>query len=392
MAVEFDNYRGREQSYIKHEFLTQYLRTAAYKTLQGRSPTFNFVDAFAGPWRVSDHNCSDASFDQALQTLEAVRADLGKSGTAGLTIRFCFCEKRANAIVRLREYAKNHSRFEIHIFHGSFEDRLRDISGVCQTGFTFTFIDPTGWNIRSEPVIEFLRAQNGEFLINFMAEHVNRHAEYESVSKSFGRFLADPHWNSQFNCLPAAWSNEQRVLHLLKKKLKTAGAASYVADFPILKPREQRVKMRLLLGTHSVKGLEVFRDTQAKVERREIETQDKMRSERVSQTSLFSYDEIAAIQQHATGLGCPTFQRDAETRIVEHLSRSGAVDFQTLAADVLEFVPMRLTQIKSLVNKMKRLNTIYFDLLPRRRVPQAETIISLVRPRDLEVLDSHDKK
>ncbi|QNP42878.1 hypothetical protein H9L15_12585 [Sphingomonas daechungensis] len=48
MAAQLEQYQGREQSFIKHEFLTQYLQTAAYKTLQGRSSTFNFVDAFAG--------------------------------------------------------------------------------------------------------------------------------------------------------------------------------------------------------------------------------------------------------------------------------------------------------------------------------------------------------
>jgi len=77
LGAQLEQYRGREQSFIKHEFLTQYLQAASYKTLQGRSPVFNFVDAFAGPWRVSDENYSDASFNQALQTLEAVRADLG---------------------------------------------------------------------------------------------------------------------------------------------------------------------------------------------------------------------------------------------------------------------------------------------------------------------------
>ncbi len=86
-----NSYRGREQSYVKHQFLTQYLQTAAYKILQGRSPIFDFVDAFAGPWRVSDEDYFDASFHQAVRTLEAVRTDLGKKGIGGLKIRFCFC-------------------------------------------------------------------------------------------------------------------------------------------------------------------------------------------------------------------------------------------------------------------------------------------------------------
>ena len=144
MTTEQDRYFGREQSYIKHLFLTQYLQTAGYKTLQGRSPIFNFVDAFAGPWRVSDDtNHSDASFDQALRTLEAVRANLGKSGLAGLEIRFFFCERRAQAVAQLRRYAAQKGRFEIHVFHGEFEDHLDSITAACPDGFTFTFIDPT---------------------------------------------------------------------------------------------------------------------------------------------------------------------------------------------------------------------------------------------------------
>ena len=316
MPKELDRYLGREQSYIKHLFLTQYLQAAAYKTLQGYSLTFNFVDAFAGPWRVSDEeNYSDASFDQSLRTLEAVRANLGRSGIAGLKIRFCFCERRAQAVAKLRSYAEQKGRFEFHVFHGSFEDHLDNIAAACRDGFTFTFIDPTGWNIRSEPVLEFLRDQKGEFLLNFMAEHVNRHAEYPRVAASFGRFLADPDWEADFNTLPSHWGNERRVMYLLKEKMKATGAATYLPDLPIKKPREDRVKMRLVLGTHSAKGLEVFRDVQEKVERAENRTRHQIRGSIGQQDSLFSDDEVAAMQQDVAGIGCPRFQREAETRV-----------------------------------------------------------------------------
>ena len=318
MTVELTKYHGREQSYIKHRFLTQYLQAAGYKTFQGRSSTFNFVDAFAGPWKISDEtNYSDASFDQALRTLEAVRADLGRSGVAGLRIRLCLCEKRNEAVTELRQYADQNGKFEIHIFHGSFEDRLDEIDTICRDGFTFTFIDPTGWNIRSGPVLKFLRRQNGEFLLNFMAEHVNRHAEYSRVSASFGRFLADPDWESDFTALPSEWSNEKRVMHILKTKIKATGAATYLPDFPILKPRENRVKMRLILGTNSFKGLEVFRNVQEKVERNEIELRNQLRDSDSRLFSLFSDDEVVAMQQNVAGVGCPRFRGDAEKRARE---------------------------------------------------------------------------
>jgi three-Cys-motif partner protein len=353
------------------------MRAAAYKILQGRSPTFNFVDAYAGPWRVSDESCSDASFAQAIRTLEAVRADLGKNGITGLRIRFCFCERRTDAVARLRQYADQHGQFEIHVFQGSFENQLNAIAEVCCEGFTFTFIDPTGWNVRSEPVLEFLRAQRGEFLLNFMAEHVNRHAEYSQVSESFGRFLADPGWTAEFNALPSEWSNETRVLHLLKRKVKAVGAASYLPDFPILKPREQRVKMRLVLGTHSAKGLEVFRDVQYKVERRETEMRNQLRNEGDHQVSLFSDEEIAALQQGAAGIGCPAFRREAEARVVE-LLRGANMTFSAIASDILESVPIRLTQINDLAKEMKRRGVISYDLPPGKRIPQRNTRISLI--------------
>jgi three-Cys-motif partner protein len=374
LTAELDRYLGREQSYIKHRFLTRYLQAAAYKTLQGRSPTFNFVDAFAGPWHISDNvNCSDTSFDQALRTLEAVRDDLVNNGVAGLKIRFCFCERRAPAIAELRRYAEHNGHFEIHVFHGSFEDNLDRIAAACHDGFTFTFIDPTGWNVRLEPVLEFLRGQRGEFLLNFMAEHINRHAEYSQVEASFGRFLADPDWADEFSALPSDWGNEKRVLHLLKRKIKSTGAATYLPDFPILKPSEQRVKMRLVLGTHSAKGLEVFRDVQGKVERTEIETRNKPSN----QGSLFTDDAITAMQQNAAGIGCPAFRREAEARIVELLAERGGDSFRSIATDILETVPMRMTQIKDLVNEMKNRGIITFDLPPKKRVPQPETRISI---------------
>ena len=98
--------------------------------------------------------------------------------------------------------------------------------------FTFTFIDPTGWDIASEKMFSFLKELNGEFLFNFMAEEINRHARWEGVSESFGRFLADPAWEYEFWKLPNDWSNERKVLHLLKTKMKEDQIATYLPKWP----------------------------------------------------------------------------------------------------------------------------------------------------------------
>lgn len=374
MAAQLEQYRGREQSFIKHEFLAQYLQAAAYKTLQGRSPTFNFVDAFAGPWSVTAEDYSDASFDQALRTLEAVRAGLGKRGLSGLKIRFCFCERRPEAVERLKVYAEEHSRFEIHVFPGSFEDNLDGIAKACRDGFTFTFIDPTGWDVRSEPVFAFLKAMRGEFLLNFMAEHVNRHAGFASVSASFGRFLADPDWKDEFNAFPAHLSNEERILVLLKQKIKSSDAATYTPDMTILKPRENRRKMRLILGTHSRKGLEVFRDVHEKVELSEMQTRTTINQEESHQPGFWSVAEESESQQQATGVGSATQRYASHGLIMEALSH-GPTRFDELAAEVMEAQAMRLTQTKDLVNAMRREGAVAFDLPAKAKKPQPDTLI-----------------
>jgi len=378
MAASRNLYQDREQSFIKHQFLTKYLQSAAYKTLQGHSPTFNFVDAFAGPWQVSDTaKYSDASFDQAISTLEEVRADLGRRGVGGLTIRFCLCERRPEAVARLRQYAGARSRFEIHVFEGSFEDNLDAIDATLRDGFTFTFIDPTGWNIRNSDVFRFLRNQNGEFMLNFMSDHINRHATYQEVEESFGRFLANADWADDFAKLPTGWSNERKMLHLMKATMRANKVASYLPDFSIMVPRKDRLKMRLILGTHNAKGLEVFRNVQEKVEKQELEMRADIREEGSLQVSMFSAADIASFEQQRKGVGCKAYKQRAEEMIVQVLKGRSHELPDPLFNLVMEDVPIRRPHLNDLVCDMRDRGVIHFVLAPRKRVPQKDTRISL---------------
>ena len=379
MTDHLDRYKGREQSYIKHYFLTQYLEMAAFKTLQGSSQTFNFVDAFAGPWRVADaSDYSDASFDQALNALEGVRVHLARRGLSGLKVRFCFCEKNLQSAEKLRHYAEKKQPYEIHVFPGTFEDNLQNVADTCKGGFTFTFIDPTGWNIDSGPVLEFLSRRRGEVLLNFMAEDINRHVGYEGVSRSVGRFLAAPDWKDEFDVLPHDWSNEKRVLHLLKRRMRMASAAHYIPDFPILKPRENRVKMRLLLGTRSAHGVKVFRDAQGKVEQLQIELRHRIRREEGGVPMLFADDEIAMLEQGSAGIGCRRFRREAQEFVLSRLSESKSLLFKEIAIDVMEAVPIRMTQVKDVLLEMRSEGRVAFNLSGRQRKPLDGTRINSV--------------
>ena len=378
MQPQIEHYRRREQSYIKHVFLNKYLEAAAFKLLQPKrgTPIFNFVDAFAGPWRVSDDDkFSDASFSQAVATLDTVRRQLTKMGRAGLQVRYRFCERNPDSIVKLRRFAAERQEFDIQVFQGSFEDNIDEVAAACREGFTFTFIDPTGWNIESDKVFSFLKNLNGEFLFNFMAEDINRHAEWEGVSESVGRFLADPSWKQEFIDLPNDWSNEKKILYLLKKKIREASIATYLPEMDILRPRERRVKMRLLLGTHHTLGVEVFRTVQKKVETEAVSTRQSIAVEKSGQPFLFPSRQLVEIEANRDGVGCPAHIERATEVLRCIVNQTPGIEFEKLTGVVMELVPIRTTNLNKIAVSLRKAGRLEFDLPPRKRTPLPATRI-----------------
>ena len=373
MPPRIEDYQGREQSFIKHLLLNKYLEAAAYKLFQGRSPVFNFVDAFAGPWRVSDTNMySDASFSQAIETLETVRSSLIGMGRTGLKVRFRFCERNPASVAKLKEFAAQKPEFDIQVFSGAFEENLDGIRSACRDGFTFTFIDPTGWNVESSKVFDFLRALNGEFLFNFMAEEVNRHAGWDGVAESVGRFLADPAWKASFEAMTEG-SNETKILQLLKAKMKEARVATYLTDMAIRKPREERIKMRLILGTHSGFGVEVFRTVQEKVEKEAVRTRHNIRTEESGQPQLFPEDQIIAFETDRDGVGCSAHVGWATELLLRAVSLRPGVAFGTVASQVMEQVPVRTTNLNKIATNSRKAGLLRYDLPDGKRTPAPET-------------------
>ena len=66
------HYAGREQAYVKHHFLRQYLDRLAFK-IASRFDELAYVDGYSGPWKSSDENYADTSFGIALERLTAAR-------------------------------------------------------------------------------------------------------------------------------------------------------------------------------------------------------------------------------------------------------------------------------------------------------------------------------
>lgn len=379
MLPKIEHYSFREQSYIKHIFLAKYLESAAYKLFLGRSPVFNYVDAFSGPWRNNDvEKMSDTSFGLAIAALEKVRSTLVNMDFPGLKVRFRFCEKNPEAFAKLQAFAAGKTELDIKVFPGAFENNLDAIKSSCldiRESFTFTFVDPTGWDVDSAPIFSFLKDLRGEVLFNFMAEHVNRHAGWDGVAQSVGRFLADPNWRPAFEAMTGR-SNEERILKLLKANMRKAGAATYLPDMIIQKPRENRIKMRLILGTSSGHGLEVFRKVQQDVEADAVRTRHAIQTSESGQSSLFSDDQIVDFAAQRAGVGCPANLEAATHGLLQAVAARPGSPFGKLAYELMEQVPVRLTHLNKIAMAERKGGRLQFDLPPNKRTPQAETRLS----------------
>ena len=169
-------------------------------------------------------------------------------------------------------------------------------------------------------------------------------------------------------------------LHLLKKRMKMVNAAQYVPDFPILKPRENRVKMRLLLGTRSAHGVDAFREAQWKVERGQIKMRHRIRRE---ESRLFHDCFPTKILPSCSSKLVPVlvvqnFRGRHGSLCLTGFRNQSHCYSRTSAIDTMEAVPIRKTQIKDLLREMQAQGRVAFTLPGRKIKPLDGTRINLV--------------
>ena len=77
--VNLVDYAGREQAYVKHRLLAEYLPPLAYK-VGSAWDSIVYVDAFSGPWNTNRADLADFSFAVAIDTLRNAQAGLREKG------------------------------------------------------------------------------------------------------------------------------------------------------------------------------------------------------------------------------------------------------------------------------------------------------------------------
>jgi three-Cys-motif partner protein len=279
--LDLADYAGREQAFIKHSLLRNYLPDWGYKT-GSTWDNLIFIDGFAGPWKVQDENLSDSSFSIAINALRDLQNGLHQKGRA-VKVRSILVERTKIGFKRLTDFAaQNSSRnFDVHALSGKFVDKLPEIDVLINksTGkaFKFVFLDPKGWvDIPMQTMVPLLKSRSCEVLINVMARHIVRFLEQEDRSGSYNAFFGRSEARAVINKTPKSLKLRV-ILDEYCKSLKTLCDFKYVSSAAILEPNEEAIRYFLVFGTNHIRGIEVFKAA----EQVAAKIQDKVRFETI---------------------------------------------------------------------------------------------------------------
>ena len=272
-------YQGREQAWIKHLLLENYLEKLLLIVGMGgrRSGEIElcYVDCFAGPWGDDTTDIESTSIAISLRTMENCRRVLKGKGV-NVKMRALYIERDDAAFQRLREHLLQPRQDSItaECMHGDFVELREAILSWCgRQAFTFFFVDPKGWKSVGVPTLKPLLARpRSEFLINFMYDFINRTASMQSWRQEISEFLgcSEESLESLHEKKPSM--REESLVMTYRENLKSAcevdrnGAPPRTAHVRVMDPGRQRAKYHLVYLTSHPKGIVKFMEISEKLD------------------------------------------------------------------------------------------------------------------------------
>ena len=273
--ISVDDYKGREQSYVKHVLLEGYLEALIHKTASSYSHIV-YVDGFAGPWQSASEEFKDTSFGIGLDALRRAKASWKKIGRDVRMSAF-LVERNPMAFSQLATLPPKYPDVTIKPYKGDFIETIPKIlADIPADAFAFFLIDPKGWRIPLSKLQSLLAREKSEVIFNFMFEFINRAASMkdEKLVAGLNELMPFGDWREK---LESATTSEERKAILtdaFSTCLLQLGQYKYVCETPILRPSRDRPLYSLFYATRHDMGIEVFRDCQV----RALEEQSKTRA------------------------------------------------------------------------------------------------------------------
>lgn len=379
--IDHQLYKGREQTYVKHFFLQNYLERVAYNILSF-SNEFVYVDGFSGPWKSANENFQDTSFKIAIERLRSIRDGFSKKGKT-IVMRCLFVEKNATAFSELESAVADIDDIEIKLINGSFEDHIEDICKFIGQSFSLVFIDPTGWQGYPLEKLRPLLKLRGEVLINFMSDFINRFIDHpdKAIAQTFDDLFGG-NWFEEWKRLnDQGMSREAAAIEVYTRRLKDAGDFAHVTFTRIMKPQSARTYFYLLYGTRHRKGLQEFRAVEKKaVDQQEFvrnAAQSRVNVEKTGQLTLLDDQTLNATTVNAY-IAEKAAQMEFATASIDTLLEQNhtGIKFGDILAVLLERPLIWESDVKEMILTLKQNGKISINgMTPRQRVPKLENVI-----------------
>lgn len=383
--VSLDDYKGREQSYVKHVLLEQYLEALVHKTASAY-PHIVYVDGFAGPWQSATENYEDTSFGIALRALRRAKASWKAIGRQ-VRMSAILIEKSVNAFKELEKLPPKFPDVEVIPLRGDFVSLIPTIlSRIPAAAFAFFLLDPKGWRIPMPAVQPLLARPNSEVLFNFMFEFINRAASIDdpTVVAGLDELLGVGSWRQQLDAATTSKQRKDILANAFSATLMSAAGYRHICETTVLRPDRDRPLYSLFYGTRHDTGLEVFRDCQVKALEAQAQTRAATKigraAEKTGQNELFGSMHEMAQNEAADFLQAE--QSNARDTLLASVRRnSSPIAYKDLWPQVLAKHVVRLTQLNRIVADLRKTGELDIPAWePRRRVPQPDYLIQQTKP------------
>jgi len=267
--IDLAGYKGREQEYVKHVLLEEYLPQLGLK-VGSAWDTLVYIDGFAGPWQSQRPDLSDSSFGVATKCLRACRDWLAKKGRH-VSVLNLFVEKDNDAFKRLNQYAKTHDvpGFWVKAFPGEFANQVDALASEIQKRakrpFKFVFLDPKGWNDIPMAALQRLSGNDRscEVLINLMTKHITRFLGESNRAPSYERLFGRQGVLEELTKHPVG--NGERADQAVReycRSLQQVCGFKNVSQAVILEPGKEEIRYFLVYATNHHRGVEVFKEAE----------------------------------------------------------------------------------------------------------------------------------
>ena len=345
--VNLTNYAEREQAYIKHCLLEEYLPDWAYK-VGSKWDELVYIDGFAGPWQTTNIDYADASFGVAIQALRQCQAGLRVRGRH-LKIESILVDQDKKAFDELKKFAElqRDPDFAVYALHGQFVDMIGPIENLIkdnnQNAFRFIFLDPKGWaDIPMKELRPFLRSRSCEVLINLMTRHIIRFLDEpdraQSYNNLFGRGRVLETLRSSVKRNEPSHARAEHAVREYGLSLRLLCGFKYVSSAVILEPDKESIRYFLVYATNHSKGIEVFKNAEMKAARIQDEVRYDKRVRKTQQPDLLFGD--APPSSRISSQLRQFYSEKARTRMLQVLSsmRPGSkVHYSTLFCEAMAF-------------------------------------------------------